>query len=263
MFPRVMLAHGIKQYADFEARFLVQRRAFARGTTHMKVVGMRGDAEFRAILDEVMLQRTLDDIGADQPKLIWEVLPLDGESAAVKEATAKLPGLNSYENASHVRKLVGEAKAAVVAKMVVGQLRESDEKLVVFAHHTSVLERLAGALREANIQFSFVDGSVTPKKRDVALTEFRDNPKVQVFLAQNVACMAGIDLSAAASLLLIEPGWVASDNDQLGHRILGPNQKSRHVVAQMISLAGTIDDSIVRQNAREAAMQERIFGRNV
>ena len=81
----------------------------------------------------------------------------------------------------------------------------------------------------------------------------------RVFLGQNIACMMGIDLSAASTILSVEPDWVATNNDQLGHRILGPNQRSKHVVAQMISLAGTIDDSIVRQNAREAAWQHRMF----
>ena len=81
----------------------------------------------------------------------------------------------------------------------------------------------------------------------------------RVFLGQNIACMMGIDLSAASTILSVEPDWVATNNDQLGHRILGPKQQSTHVVAQMISLAGTIDDSIVRQNAREAAWQHRMF----
>jgi SWI/SNF-related matrix-associated actin-dependent regulator 1 of chromatin subfamily A len=263
LFPHVLARHSIYRYEEFETRFLIQRAIWVRGIRRYKVVGLQNEAEFREILAETMLQRTLNDIGDTQPKLLWQVLALDGDTAAVKAATATLP-LSTYENASHVRKLVGLAKVQPVVEMLGEQLDQTTtEKVVVFAHHLDVLKGIAEGLRKADIPYVYVDGSVTQAKRDLALYEFRENPMVQVFLGQNMACMMGIDLSSASSILAVEPDWVATNNDQMGHRILGPNQQAAHVVTQMIALAGTIDDSIVRQNAREAAMQDRMFGGGV
>jgi SWI/SNF-related matrix-associated actin-dependent regulator 1 of chromatin subfamily A len=263
MFPRTLLSHGIKRYEDFEHRFLIQREVMMRGVKRFKVVGLQNDEEFRDMLAETTLQRTLDDIGDEQPKLLWQVLAVDGDTTALQRGLKPVANVDAefYKNpnASHIRKLVGLAKVAPVANLIVTQLSESTEKLVVFAHHLEVLDGLEQALVKAQIVCVRVDGSTSQRLRDARMLEFQRLPGVQVFLGQNIACMMGIDLSSASSILSVEPDWVATNNDQMGHRILGPNQKSKHVVTQMISLAGTIDDSIIRQNAREAAMQDRMF----
>ena len=263
LFPQALMDMGIFNYADFEENFLTKFSRYARGQWIDKESGIQNDSQFRELLAKTMIQRTLDDIGPEQPKLLWQVLALDSAKiVAVVGAPTASTG-QSYEHAPALRHQVGDVKAPLVLKLLLDHCAESDEKIVVFAHHLSVLAHLQEGLAAAEIGHTWVDGATYPTQRNERLAQFRDDPNCQVFLGQNIACMMGIDLSAASTILSVEPDWVATNNDQLGHRILGPKQQSKHVVAQMISLAGTIDDSIVRQNAREAAWQHRMFPEGV
>lgn len=259
LFPRVLYNAGIQNYEGFERGYLSTITTRARGVERKKVVGIRNEEAFRRLLRATTLQRTLDDIGDEQPKLMWQVLALDGELEPRLDIPFRGAG-PSYEFAPTLRHEVGKAKVHVFLKLLLEQLAESDEKVVVFAHHRDVLDTISGALFLSQINSVMVHGDIAPKKRDEYLRRFQDDPQCRVFIGQNLACMAGIDLSAAKTIFSLEPDWVATNNDQMGHRILGINQKAKHVVAQMISLAGTIDDAIIRQNAREAAWQYRMFG---
>lgn len=258
LFPAVALAHGLRTVRDVQERFCIVHRYQTQWGWKEKVVGTQNDAEFREILDATMLARTLDDVGLDVPKLQWQQIELENvvghEQFQLKEWAAN----DSSPGATQARHALGLVKSESVVHWLQEELTDQNEKLVVFAHHLLVLDVLQSGLGKFGVVR--VDGSTPPMLRDAAMAAFQDpNSNVRVFLGQNTACQTGIDLTAASRVVLVEPDWVATINDQLGHRIVGVNQKATRVVAQMVSLAGTLDDAIVRQNVREAMMQNRMF----
>jgi SWI/SNF-related matrix-associated actin-dependent regulator 1 of chromatin subfamily A len=269
MFPKVALAHGLRTHEDFKARFCVVRPRYLRGKTVEKIMPeLRNEAEFREILAETMLRRTLDDLGLDVPPLDFQIVRLDaggmqtgdpidqdfrvvrGLRAAIEAGT--LEWIAQDPQIARMRRRLGELKVAPVAEMLQSQLADSDEKIVVFAHHTNVLESLRTLLGSFGV--AFVDGNVRTTARDEAIDRFQSDPRTRVFLGQNIACQTGITLAAAKRVVLVEPDWTGDVNLQLGKRVARIGQKSNRVIVQMISLSGTLDEGIVAQNARETRM---------
>lgn len=267
LFPEVVLKHGIRTSDDFIARFCVTSliRTYGGRLERKARSGMLiNAAEFRAILDEVMLVRTLADVGTDVPPLDVQVLRLDAEMTA--EARKDIRGAfllaSQYKGAladlehepylAKHRRLLGEIKVGAVVSLLCKELCNSDEKLVVFTYHRSVLDALRTGL--ASFGVAYVDGDTSQWNRGANIDQFQTDPDCRVFIGQNIACQTGITLTAASRVILVEPEWTAAVNLQLAHRIRRIGQTSARCVVQMIALAGTLDEAIVAQNARETKM---------
>ena len=223
---------------------------------------MQNDEEFRQILATVMLQR---EAGADVPGVWWQTLMLDaGELVriplpdGIHTGEQLLAAVHSPDIARYRRK-VGEAKVKPVVEMLSHELQNSGEKVVVFAHHRSVLQELGRGLHTFGVVT--IHGDVSPFGRDFALDTFQNDTACRVFLGQNQACGTGFDglQKVASRCILVEPSWVKEENVQLGARLARMGQSANSVRAQMVCLAGTLDEWIVNQNQREAEMHVRMF----
>ena len=84
-------------------------------------------------------------------------------------------------------------------------------KFIVFAHHRTVMAKLAAALdgagagrRWAGAPFVFIDGSTDAVDRRAACRRFRDDPAVRVALLSITAAGTGLDFSAASAVVFAE-----------------------------------------------------------
>jgi hypothetical protein len=59
--------------------------------------------------------------------------------------------------------------------------------------------------------------------------------------------------------VLVEPAWAAYENYQAGCRVARIGQTRDHCVCQLVSLAGTLDDAVIRQHLRETALVQSLF----
>jgi SWI/SNF-related matrix-associated actin-dependent regulator 1 of chromatin subfamily A len=159
---------------------------------------------------------------------------------------------------ARMRRRLGELKVEPVVKLLTEQLEDSDEKIVVFAHHRNVLDGLGRGLSRAGFGIMNVNGDTSPTARDTAIDMFQTEPSIRVFIGQNIACQTGITLTAARRVVLVEPDWTADVNLQLGKRIARIGQRAERCVGQLIALAGTLDEAIVAQNQREVRMAETL-----
>jgi SNF2 family DNA or RNA helicase len=269
LWPDLCLAHGLRSYEDFTRRFCVTRGSMARGTWREKVVGVKDEGALQALLAEVMHIR---DAGADAPPLWWQTIRLDPAgfplidemgrvetNALVRDAllAGTLGAIANDPHVSRMRRRLGELKVDPVAELVSSQLADSSEKLVIFAHHTSVIDGLTDALEALGPVV--VDGRTSDTQRELRKRLFIEDPKHRVFIGQNQACGTGMDglQKVANRAILVEPSWTASENEQLGKRIARIGTIGGRGVAQMIALAGTLDEAIVAQCKREQEMVAR------
>lgn len=265
VFPWVLLEHGIKNVTQFKERFLIIRRALKRYGWDEKVVGLQNEEEFNTLLSKIMLRRT--EL-AGVPGVQWnDPLVIDADTAAlrlppkVQQALERGEPLEQFLTDEHVaryRRNVGMAKAPAVIAKLRDELAESTEKVLVFAHHTDVLDALAAGLDEFGV--AFVDGRVTGAARDAEIARFQTDPACRVFVGQNTACAMSVTLTAARRAILVEPDWAAWVNYQLGQRMARIGSTFSTCFAQMVSLAGTIDEAVVRQNVRETRMAQKLGG---
>lgn len=274
LFPQILIEHGIKSKEQYMARFTIRRGSIVRGHWVEKVVAQQNIAELQEILAQVMLRRTLDDTGLDVPEIWWQVVPLDPAATAYDidespdswtiRAAIDAGELESIANDPHVarmRRRLGELKVAPVAEKLSAELADSEEKVVVFAHHRNVLANLRSALKGFGV--AYIDGDVSDTKRNEEIDRFQTDPRCRIFLGQNLACQTGITLTAAHREILVEPDWTADVNFQLGKRIARIGSTAQKCLGQMICLSGTLDEAIVAQNARETLMAANLFRKAV
>lgn len=279
LFPHILVRHKIWNKEQYMERFTVRRSRMVRGHWVEKVVGQQNIEELQEILDEVMLKRSVDDVGLDVPKVWWQTVSLDGgslgefeEEEEVRQALGVFrpgvdfsapidqPTLEEIANDPHVarmRRRLGELKVKPVAEMLSSQLADSEEKVVVFAHHKNVLANLREALKGFGV--AFIDGDVGDTKRNEEIDRFQSDSRCRVFLGQNLACQTGITLTAAHRVVLVEPDWTADVNFQLGQRIARIGSTAKRCIGQMVALAGTLDEAIVAQNERETRNAAELF----
>jgi SWI/SNF-related matrix-associated actin-dependent regulator 1 of chromatin subfamily A len=261
LFPEVMLQYGFHTRAQFEAHFCITRGSLVRGVWREKIVGAKNEEEFCAILSQCMLRRTTT--GQDTPAIWYQPLSLDADAVGeandmwVEEQIAAGVPLAELAGDPHVaryRRKVGELKVPVVIDLLTAQLADSEEQVVIFAQHHTVLHALRTGLAAFGV--AYIDGTVSQKKRDDEVRQFAEK-RTRVFIGQNQACGTGMDglQGTCARVILVEPDWTATGNEQLVKRVARVGSSADHVVAQMVALAGTLDDAIVRQNVREAQMQ--------
>lgn len=270
LFPRVVAEYGCTTYDQWVAKTCVIRTSFFRGGTREKVVATKPEAlpMIREILSRVSLRRTLDELGLDVPELFWQpmvlnagVIPvggLDGRTDVVDAVhEGRLADIANDPEVARMRRRLGEYKAPLVIERLRSELASGEEKLAVFAYHTSVLTALSEGLAEFGV--AFVDGNVVGNARQNAIDRFQVSRDIRVFIGQNIACQTGVPLSAGRRAVLVEPEWTPDVNYQLGKRIARIGSARGVVVAQMVCLADTLDEAIIAQNIRETRMVEEIL----
>lgn len=269
VFPDVARHYGLHTKDDLVARYCVMRGAYVRGAWREKVVDIKNVEELKELLGRIMIRRS----NADLPPIWWQTLRLDcdishsdpdlSETAIANRIRTAIDAgdleiIAADPQVSRMRRRLGQLKVAPVLELLRSQLADSEEKVCVFAYHTDVLTELYRGLLEYGV--AFIDGGTTSAQRDREIEEFRSNPAVRVFLGQSRACSTGLDglQHAAKRLLILEPDWSRDVNYQLACRLARMGQRAPTIFAQMIALAGTVDEAVVSQNAREAQMVSQL-----
>jgi SWI/SNF-related matrix-associated actin-dependent regulator 1 of chromatin subfamily A len=128
-------------------------------------------------------------------------------------------GYKANESAEHLRRtnilkrLSGEAKLASVFEWIDSFLESTDRKLVVFAHHRSIVSALAdryGGLR--------ISGDTELSARQDAVDTFQNDPSRRVIVLNIKAGGVGLTLTAASDVLFVEQSWTPGEHDQAEDR---------------------------------------------
>lgn len=263
--PHLALKYGVPSFKAFVEKFAVwEYRTIRRQKRVVHFLPTTKQPEvFAELLSEMWLRReSLPGVEA-----LWSITRLDGvshvadytcHSDALKDALKQANGdalraIASDPETARARRRLGEHKAPPVVALVTSELENSDEKIVIFAHHRSVLD----ALRLGLSQFApaYLDGSTSSTKRQSEIDRFVNDPSCRIFIGQNVACgtgMDGLQYSGARRMLLVEMDWGHVLNTQLAARLARHGQQHQTVAVQCIALAGTLDEGIVGLNKREA-----------
>ncbi|MAH49097.1 hypothetical protein CMI37_24950 [Candidatus Pacearchaeota archaeon] len=178
--------------------------------------------------------------------LIWSLDALKSDrSLQVPDVLAKL-GL--------LRHAIGMAKVEI-ANSYIKQVTESDNKLVVFAHHQDVLNKLEENVKNAKIKYVRADGSTPTEDRQKYIDRFQEDDNCKVFLASSAMGM-GITLTAASNALFVERQWSPSLEEQMEDRIHRIGQ-DRGVLIQYMQVENTFDERMAKviNNKREIMSQ--------
>lgn len=142
------------------------------------------------------------------------------------------------------------------------ELRTKDptEKSVIFSQFSQMLTCLQAPLTEAGFHFVRLDGSMSVKKRQAALTAFqsREPTSPTVFLLSLKAAGVGLNLVAASRVFMLDPWWNPAVEEQAMDRVHRLGQ-TRDVEVVRLIVSDTIEDRILQLQERKRQLATFAF----
>ncbi|KAI1386073.1 uncharacterized protein F4822DRAFT_304802 [Hypoxylon trugodes] len=181
--------------------------------------------------------------------------------AALKKASSS----NSTAKAKYLKRLrqdwVPSAKINKTME-ILHAIREKNpqEKTLVFSLWTSFLDLLEIPIHDAGFGYARYDGSMDQNDRDMAVKDFTKKPDTQILLISLSAGNAGLNLTAATQVIILEPFWNPFVEEQAIDRAHRIGQRSE-VTVHRILIENTVEDRIraLQEKKRElvtAALSE-------
>ncbi|XP_038689866.1 helicase-like transcription factor CHR28 isoform X1 [Tripterygium wilfordii] len=133
------------------------------------------------------------------------------------------------------------------------------EKALVFSQWTKMLDLLETYLHNSSIQYRRLDGTMSIVARDKAVKDFNTLPEVTVMIMSLKAASLGLDLFAACNVVLLEPWWNPTTEDQAidrAHRI----GQTRPVKVWQLTVKDTVEDRILALQQKKREMAASAYG---
>jgi len=124
------------------------------------------------------------------------------------------------------------------------QRTNEGHKVVVFSHFVRLLQLLEARLRSAGVGVAFVHGSLPQDKRANSFTAFQTDSKMQVILCSMRCAGVGVTLACADTVLILDPWWNMSVEEQAVDRVHRIGQKSRVEVVRLVA-QDTVEEQIM------------------
>jgi SWI/SNF-related matrix-associated actin-dependent regulator 1 of chromatin subfamily A len=161
-----------------------------------------------------------------------------------------------HDALASLRRDTGTLKAVAVTLLLRHELTHGDDgKTIVFAWHHDAIDTLASGLRAYNP--AVLHGGT--RDRDAQIEKFWHDTTCRVFIGQVQTAGQAIDLSCSNNIVFAEQSWVPGENAQASLRASGPRQ-SKAVSVRYTYLPGSVDENVVRANARKARAITTMFG---
>lgn len=253
-------------FTAFQKRFFKQRVGTFSVSNSVRKEAL---PELQAMLRDMSLMRTFDDVGSSLPPIRLDVLPVDGDSRPVVEYLKQYPGLSeriiqsietegrlAFDDGTHIatlRSLIAEAKAPGYARLITEELKSGTiDKLVIMAHHRRAIQLVAEHLNQHGIRAEMIVGGTSERQREQTVRSFQDDPKgVRVIVGNITAAGTGLTMTAACRLDMLESSWTPADNVQAVRRIRRKGQ-TRPTLARFVMLNNSFDDSVAKIVTRKA-----------
>lgn len=254
-------------FTAFQKRFFKQRVGTFSVSNSVRKEAL---PELQAMLRDMSLMRTFDDVGSSLPPIRLDVLPVDGDSRPVVEYLKQYPGLSeriiqsietegrlAFDDGTHIatlRALIAEAKAPGYARLITEELKSGTiDKLVIMAHHRRAIQLVTEHLNQHGIRAEMIVGGTSERQREQTVRSFQDDPKgVRVIVGNITAAGTGLTMTAACRLDMLESSWTPADNVQAVRRIRRKGQ-TRPTLARFVMLNNSFDDSVAKIVTRKAS----------
>ncbi len=228
-----------------------QQKWIGKGRKVWDVSGASNLDELRHRLEPIMLRRTKKEVLKDLPELARVVIPLDNEYKTeynrvwqeLKEVVKIAKNLKSPEvltRLTAVRQVVGMAKVKAAAELAEDILDNPNEKVVVYAHHKMVVEKLVEELKEYGV--ATIVGEDNQQTRADVVDKFQNKQFPRVIVMSSAGA-EGIDLWRASNLIFCEREWNAGKESQAEGRLHRIGQKNA-VTAHYLVLKNTLDERV-------------------
>ena len=211
----------------------------------------------RLARERFLVRRPKEEILKELPPLVRQQIPLavadDAGPCALADRLRALAVVEEGDAAgamefSTERRRLGILKVGAALEFIT-DLLESEECVVVFAHHKEVLAELRKGLGDANIPVAYLDGATPADRRMEAVDAFQQG-RARVFLASILAAGVGLTLTRAGVVVMVEHDWLPATNIQAEARISRLTQM-RICRAYYLAVPDSLDDAVTQAILRK------------
>lgn len=159
----------------------------------------------------------------------------------------------AFQEMAVLRHRTAVAKIPHVIQHLKDLLAQSDEKILVFAHHRDVIDAI---VNEFPFNAVKLYGGMSGEMKQEAVDKLQSDPKVRIFVGGIQAAGVGLTLTASHRVIFAELDWVPSNVTQCEDRSHRFGQREP-VLIQHIVLAGSLDATIARKLVAKQAIIDR------
>ena len=135
---------------------------------------------------------------------------------------------------------------------------EGGHKVLIFSQFVEMLQVLVPMLAEQGLKYSYLDGST--KNRGDVVRQFQENDDIPVFLISLKAGGVGLNLTAADTVIHVDPWWnpaVEAQATDRAHRI----GQTRVVTSYKLITKNTVEEKILAlQNKKKETIKSIVDG---
>lgn len=162
----------------------------------------------------------------------------------------------------YLRRIWLDSAKVTKCKDLIREIQATGEKVIVFSQWTLLLDLLELQVsKEMKIGYRRFDGSMNSIQRDRAVTDFTDDSRVKVMLISLKAGNAGLNLTAASHVIIMDPFWNPFTEYQAvdrAHRI----GQLRDVKVHRILVENTVEDRIIDLQKRKRELVNAALDEN-
>ncbi len=204
----------------------------------------------------LMVRRLFDDVMPQLPKVSYEMTYIEPDGA-IKDVLAReaLIDFNPQDlfnsdfsldgtPVSTLRREMGEAMVPRVVEYVKYLLDIVEvPKIVLYAHHRSVMASLQEALQKYGVCLH--QGGMSTQNKDQSKLDFVEGPN-RIFLGQ-LDTMTGLDGLQYVSRVAVfaEPAWTPGGNEQCVKRLRRIGSDLGHILAHFLLVEGSFNEKVL------------------
>ncbi|TGO66224.1 hypothetical protein BOTNAR_0065g00100 [Botryotinia narcissicola] len=170
-----------------------------------------------------------------------------------KEASRSIAGHKKYMR--YLRKNWQSSGKADKCVELVEKFQNEGEKTIIFSQFVTFLDLLQVPLGEKGWKCERYDGSINSKRRDEAIKRFQDKPDCNIMLISLKAGNAGLNLTAASRVIILDPFWNPFIEMQAVDRAYRIGQM-KPVQVHRILVQETVEDRIMELQRQKKSLVE-------
>ena len=205
-----------------------------RNSKQLLVVDNEAMKEYRHIEADVVdfLAKRAAEIAADEG---------GDPTAAYWEKRLRAEAAEHLVRISVLRNAVAEMKEPAVVDWIETFFDDSDQKLLVFGEHVSMVERMATYFEGKSVK---IRGGVSPFERNQVVKQFQTDPATRLFVGNMAAASEGLTMTASHNVAFMELGWTPAIHAQCAARCYGRANDAHGATAWYLIVPRTIDEEM-------------------
>jgi len=262
-------------------RFFEQYVDYWDGRFGKVVTGSKNLDQLKKELEPIMIRRTKKEVLPDLPEKTYQniYVELELEQRRIykemkKDFIAKLNENEEIKASAVIAQIIRLKQIAIHPSLLLDDydknlpskkletlfeiIEDTDKKIVVFSQFARAIKIIEEELKIRKIGYAKIVGEVKSEQREKEIERFQNNESCRIFIGTIQAGGQGITLTAADTVIFLDPYWVEKIEEQAVDRLHRLGQKNNVTVIRLIA-KNTIEEYVLSVLKKKKVLFDSIF----